>query len=117
LLAVGGYMGLAWAPPERMMGDTQRIMYVHVPSVWMTLLCYTLVLFAAIAYLVKKDSKWDSLGEAAVEVGVFFNVLGLCLGAIWGTIAFLTTTASQLLERHTYFTASAAPRMPGGVPA
>jgi formate dehydrogenase iron-sulfur subunit len=39
------------------------------------------------------------------------------LAAIWGSIAFLTTTASQVLERHTYFTASAAPRMPGGVPA
>jgi formate dehydrogenase iron-sulfur subunit len=37
-------------------------------------------------------------------------------GAIWGTFAFVTTTTSQMLERHTYFTASAAPRMPGGVP-
>ena len=48
------------------------------------------------------------------SVLAIFNADGL--GAIWGTIAFLTTTASQLLERHTYFTASAAPRMPGGVP-
>jgi formate dehydrogenase iron-sulfur subunit len=44
-----------------------------------------------------------------------FNTAGC--GAVWGTIAFVTTTASQLLERHTYFTASSAPRMPGGVPA
>jgi DMSO reductase anchor subunit/NAD-dependent dihydropyrimidine dehydrogenase PreA subunit len=49
------------------------------------------------------------------SVLAIFNADGL--GAIWGTIAFVTTTTSQLLERHTYFTASAAPRMPGGVPA
>ena len=48
------------------------------------------------------------------SVLAIFNVAGL--GAVWGTIAFVSTTSSQILERHTYFTASAAPRMPGGVP-
>jgi heme exporter protein C len=84
LLAVGAYLGLVWAPPEAMMGEVQRIMYVHVPAVWMTLLCYTVVLVAGVMYLWKRDIKYDALGEAAAEVGVFFNVLGLCLGSIWG---------------------------------
>jgi formate dehydrogenase iron-sulfur subunit len=55
------------------------------------------------------------VASTVFSVMAIFN--SAALGAIWGTIAFVTTTTSQLLERHTYFTASAAPRMPGGVPA
>jgi heme exporter protein C len=84
LLAVGAYLGLVWAPPERMMGEVQRIMYVHVPAVWMALVAYTIALCCGVMYLWKKDLRYDALNESAIEVGVFFNVLGLCLGAIWG---------------------------------
>ncbi len=35
LLALGNWLGLAWTPPEREMGDVYRIMYVHVPAMWM----------------------------------------------------------------------------------
>lgn len=44
-----------------------------------------------------------------------FNAAGH--GAIWGTVAFATTLGTRILERHTYFTAAASPRMPGGVHA
>jgi DMSO reductase anchor subunit len=55
------------------------------------------------------------VASTIASVFAIFNVAGL--GAIWGSLAWVTTTSSQVLERHTYFTASAAPRMPGGVPA
>ena len=55
------------------------------------------------------------VASSVFSIMAIFNLAGA--GAIWGTIAFVTTTTSQMLERHTYFTASAAPRMPGGVPA
>ena len=42
MLVVGAYLALAWAPPDREMGDVQRIMYVHVPQLWMALLAMTL---------------------------------------------------------------------------
>jgi DMSO reductase anchor subunit len=55
------------------------------------------------------------VASTAFSIMAIFNLAAG--GAIWGTIAFVTTTTSQMLERHTFFTASAAPRMPGGVPA
>lgn len=55
------------------------------------------------------------IASTITSVLAIFNVAGL--GAVWGSIAFVTTTTSQILERNTYFTASAAPRMPGGVHA
>src|SRR4029077_17036717 len=32
VVAIGLYLGLVWAPPDAMMGNVQRVMYVHFPS-------------------------------------------------------------------------------------
>ncbi|MGA9525299.1 MAG: cytochrome c biogenesis protein CcsA [Myxococcaceae bacterium] len=84
LLAVGGYIGLAVAPRDSMMGDVQRIMYVHVPAVWMALVALTVNFVASVAYMFKNSWKLDSLAEAAAEVGVLLGANGVLLGAIWG---------------------------------
>ncbi len=84
MLAVGAWLALAWAPPDREMGDVQRIMYVHVPQVWMALLAATLNFGCSVAYLFKKSWKTDALAEASAEVGVLFGAVGIALGSIWG---------------------------------
>lgn len=84
LLAWGSYLGLWVAPPERMMGDVYRIMFVHVPSAWMALICFTLTFGASITYLWRASERADHLAEASAEVGVFFTALLLCTGSIWG---------------------------------
>src|SRR5262249_10459200 len=83
MLGSGAYWGLFWAPPDRMMGDVQRIMYVHVPSVWMALLCATLNFGSSVYYLFKGDPRGDSLAEASGEVGWIFGIIGVSLGSIW----------------------------------
>jgi len=80
---------VAWAPPDREMGDVQRIMYVHLPSVWMGLLGVTLNFVCSVAYLLNPrrtvaNLDADALAEASAEVGLFFGTLGLMLGSIWG---------------------------------
>lgn len=84
LTAYGEYFGLFVAPPDRMMGEVQRIMYVHVPAAWMSLLAFTVTLIASITYLVKQSRGADALAEASAEVGVMFNALLIVLGSIWG---------------------------------
>jgi heme exporter protein C len=84
MVAVGAYLALVWAPPEREMGEVYRIIYAHVPAVWMALLGATLNFACSIAYLMKKSWVSDSLAEAAAEVGLVFGVIGVSLGAIWG---------------------------------
>jgi heme exporter protein C len=83
MLAVGAWLGLSWAPPDREMGDVQRIMYVHVPSMWMALLAMTLNFACSVGYLLKKSWRFDSLAEASAEVGMLFGAVGLALGSIW----------------------------------
>lgn len=84
LLVWATYLGLAWAPPDREMGDVQRIMYVHVPAMEMALLSMTLNFICCVTYLFRPRWPTDALAEAFAEVGLFFGSYGLVLGSIWG---------------------------------
>lgn len=84
LLGLGAWLGLAVAPPDREMGDVQRIMYVHVPSVWVALLALILNFAMSVAYLLRNAWRLDALAEASAEVGLMFGANGVLLGAIWG---------------------------------
>lgn len=82
-LPVQAWLGLSWAPAERDMGDVYRIIYMHVPHVWMALLALTLNFGCSVAFLFKKSWVTDALAEASAEVGVYFGCVGVTLGAIW----------------------------------
>lgn len=105
-LGIGLYLGVAWAPPDAMMGNVQRIMYVHFPSWIATALAYLTAFICSIAYLVRRRPTMDYLAHAGVEVGVLFNTTGLITGSIWGRPTWgvwwtwdprLTTTALMLV--------------------
>ena len=83
LLLVGSYIGLFIAPPERYMGEVQRIMYVHLPSAWTCMLCYLFAFGFAIASIWQHKPKWDALTVGAIEVGAVLNALLLIQGSIW----------------------------------
>jgi heme exporter protein C len=106
VLAAGLYLGLAWAPPDAMMGNVQRIMYVHFPSWIATAIGYVVALVGSGGYLARRSPRFDWLAHAGVEVGVLFNVSGLVTGSIWGRPTWgvwwtwdprLTTTAIMLI--------------------
>jgi heme exporter protein C len=85
LLLIGSYIGLFVAPPERFMGEVQRIMYIHVPCAWVGMVCYTWAFISSIASLwFPGKPKWDARVVAAIEVGMVLNALLLVQGMIWG---------------------------------
>ena len=88
LLLVGSYIGLFVAPPERHMGDVQRLMYVHVPSAWIALLTFTAAFGLAIASIWRSRQRLDALMVGAIETGVVLNTLLLMQGMIWGRAAW-----------------------------
>lgn len=105
LLSVGSYIGLAVAPPERHMGETQRIMYVHVPTAWNALLAFTFALVASVIFLFRRTWRWDAYLEASLEIGVVLAFLLCVQGATWAKPTWgvywdwdprLTTTAVML---------------------
>ncbi|HZX41250.1 MAG TPA: cytochrome c biogenesis protein CcsA [Myxococcaceae bacterium] len=80
----GAWRGLVWAPPDREMGDVQRIMYAHVPMVQMMLLAGTINFVCSVIYLFHASWKTDALAEASAELALVFGAIGTTLGSIWG---------------------------------
>ena len=83
LVAVGHYMGLFEAPPEAMMGDVGRILYVHVPTAWVALSTFLVAFICAVGSLAGSRWGWDAATVAAVEVGLLLNGLLLVQGSLW----------------------------------
>ena len=77
-------LALVVAPPDALQGQAQRLMYVHVPAAWLAYACFALVLVASIAYLLRRDLRWDRRAQAAGELGVGMTALAIVLGSLWG---------------------------------
>jgi heme exporter protein C len=77
------YQALVAAPTERFMGHVQRIFYFHVASAWTAYLAFAVVLAGSVAYLWRRDLRWDRLAAASAELGVLLTTATLASGAIW----------------------------------
>jgi heme exporter protein C len=83
-IAAGLYWGLVKAPPDAFQGDSQRIMYLHIPSILTAYLSFFLVFVGSCLYLWKREPRDDNLAHAAAEIGVLFTALTIVEGSIWG---------------------------------
>lgn len=77
-------LGLVVAPPDAVQGQAQRLLYVHVPAAWVAYVAFAVVLVASVAYLVRRDLRWDRRAQAAAELGVGLTGLAIALGSLWG---------------------------------
>jgi heme exporter protein C len=83
VIAVGLWMGFA-APEDYQQGTTVRIMYLHVPFAWLSMLIYTLMALSAVGTLVWRHPLADVSVKAAAPIGAAFTALALITGSIWG---------------------------------
>jgi len=72
-----------YAPVERIMGAVQKVFYFHVAAGWVGMLSFFVAAAAGVIFLSKKNSKWDLVGFAAVEIGIAFTLINIVTGAIW----------------------------------
>jgi heme exporter protein C len=84
LIAIGLYGGLVLAPPDYQQGDAFRIVYVHAPSAWLSMLVYGTMAVAAAIGLVWRIKIAHAVAAAAAPVGASFAFLALATGSIWG---------------------------------
>jgi len=83
-LAAGLVLALLVAPRELTQGNVQRIMYLHLPAIFVAYLAFVVAFAASVAYLWKRAAVADWLAYASVEVGVLFTGINIVSGAIWG---------------------------------
>lgn len=81
--AVALVLALVVAPPDAYQGQSQRLMYVHVPAAWAAYLSFAVVAVASLAYLVTRRLRYDRVAQAAAELGVGLTALAIVLGSLW----------------------------------
>lgn len=83
-IAVGLFGGLVLAPTDYQQGDSYRIMYIHVPSAWMSMFTYLFMASMAAVGIIWRLKLADVMALTAAPIGAMFTVLALATGAIWG---------------------------------
>jgi heme exporter protein C len=76
--------GLIFAPPDYQQGEAYRIIYVHVPSAWMSLFCYTVMATAGAIGLIWRIKMAHGVAAATAPIGASFTLLALLTGSLWG---------------------------------
>src|SRR6202050_2582276 len=85
LLIVGGlYGGLVLAPPDYQQGDDFRIIYVHAPSAWMSLMVYVTMASAAAIALIWRMKVAHAVAASCAPIGASFTLAALVTGSLWG---------------------------------
>ncbi len=112
------------SPPDVVQGDAVRMLYIHVPSIWVAYGAFAFTWITSALLLWRGGrradggSHYDRLAGAAAEVGVLFTALTLISGSLWGRVTWgtywqwdarLTTTVLLLL---TYIGYLALRRLP-----
>lgn len=84
LMLYGGYLALFSSPPDYQQGEAVRIMYVHVPSAWMSTLIYVTMAAGSASFLIWRHPLGDILAQASAPIGAGFTLMTLVTGSIWG---------------------------------
>ncbi len=84
MLAVGVYMAFFVAPQDYQQGNTVRIMFVHVPSAWLSMGGYAMLAVLGASLLVWRHPLAALMARAAAPVGASFAAVCLLTGSLWG---------------------------------
>jgi heme exporter protein C len=83
-MATGLIWGLFFAPSDYQQGEAFRIIYVHVPSAFLSLMVYMCMAMSAAVFLIWRIKIADMIAQASAPVGALFTFLALITGSIWG---------------------------------
>ncbi|GMR18032.1 MAG: heme ABC transporter permease [Gammaproteobacteria bacterium] len=84
LMLAGFYLGLFVAPPDYQQGESVRIMFIHVPSAWMSMFIYVLMAGAGAVGLVWNIKLAEIFASVCAPIGASFTLIALATGSLWG---------------------------------
>lgn len=84
IMLAGLYYGLVEAPPDYQQGESYRIMFIHVPSAWMSMFIYMVMASAGAIGLIWRIKLADIVASASAPIGAAFTFLALVTGSLWG---------------------------------
>ena len=84
VLSIGLIEALFLSPEDYVQSHSVRIMYVHVPSAWISLGIFSLIALLSIGSFVFKNKNFSLIAKSLAPSGLVFNIIALATGSIWG---------------------------------
>ena len=84
VLSVGLIEALFISPEDYIQSHSVRIMYVHVPSAWISLGIFSLIALLSVISFVFKNKNFSLIAKSLAPSGFVFNIIALVTGSIWG---------------------------------
>ena len=84
VLSIGLTEALFLSPEDYKQSHSVRIMYVHVPSAWISLGIFSIIAFLSILSFIFKNKNLPLISKSLAPSGFVFNIIALVTGAIWG---------------------------------
>ena len=84
LIAYGTYAGLFLAPADYQQGDAFRIIYVHVPTAYLSMMGYMIMAIAGGIGLIWRMKLAHAVAAATAPLGAAFTFVALATGSVWG---------------------------------
>ena len=84
ILTLGLFEALILSPEDYLQGDSVRIMYVHVPSAWISLGIFSLMATLSVMVIVFKNKVFFLIAKSLAPSGFIFSLVALVTGSIWG---------------------------------
>ncbi len=88
LLSGASYAAFVLAPPAQGLGESSRILYLHVPVAWMSVLAFLCSGIYALMYLMRGGRKHAVLMHTGAKLGMLFITGALVSGAVWAHTAW-----------------------------
>ena len=82
--AAGLYVGFFVAPTDAQQGEVYRIIFIHVPAAWMSMLLYLAMAFWAALGLAFNTRLSHMMARAIAPTGALFTFIALWTGSLWG---------------------------------
>jgi heme exporter protein C len=84
ILVIGLTFALVLSPLDHLQGDAVRIMYVHVPSAWIGLACFSLITLLSALNFIFKIKIFYFINKSIAPIGLLFTCLAIVTGSLWG---------------------------------
>jgi len=83
-LATAFIWGFFFTPDDYQQGSTVKLLYVHVPSAFVAVNAWFMMLVTSLVWLIRRHHVSALAARAAAPIGATMTVIALMTGAIWG---------------------------------
>ena len=84
VLSLGLIEALVLSPKDYVQSHSVRIMYVHVPSAWISICIFSIIGILSFGSIIFKNKNFSIISKSLAPSGLIFNIIALVTGSIWG---------------------------------